>query len=79
MGGATSYVFYCFLLKTNCSSSQNLQTTDAGWYTCRASNHLTRESHLSPNPINLIVLPEGELHKPRLLAEPEKEYHVVQV
>ena len=57
---------------------QNLQAEHGGEYACRASNHLTRESHLSPHPISLTVLPEGELHKPRLLAEPAKEYHAVQ-
>ena len=71
-------IFWTQSMALHKSTFQNLQSEHGGEYACRASNHLTRETHLSPHPITLTVLPEGELHKPRLLAEPEKEYHAVQ-
>ena len=55
----------------------NIASNFSGIYTCQASNHLTREHVLSEHPLNLTVLPEEELHKPRLLFEPETEYYPV--
>lgn len=56
---------------------ENIAANYSGIYTCQASNHLTRDTVISEHPLNLTVLPEGELHKPRLLFEPDTEYHPV--
>ena len=56
---------------------ENIAANYSGLYTCQASNHLTRDSIMSLHPVNLTVLPEEELHKPRLLFEPKTEYHPV--
>jgi len=53
----------------------DVNSTDAGLFTCQASNHLTREVTKHPEPLNLTVLTPEEKHKPRLLFEPETEYH----
>ncbi|XP_023345081.1 interference hedgehog [Eurytemora carolleeae] len=54
---------------------RNISQSDAGTYACQASNHLTGESVLSPSVHNLTVQSADELHKPRLLYEPESSYH----
>ena len=56
---------------------EDISVEQAGLYTCHASNHLTRKSVASPQPLNLTVLPEEDLHKPRLLLEPNTEYRPV--
>ena len=53
---------------------EDVSLEQAGLYTCHTSNHLTRESVVSPQPVNLTILPEEDLHKPRLLMEPSTEY-----
>jgi len=56
---------------------ENLTPDHGGQYTCHASNHLTGENVVNPQSINLTVLPENDLHKPRLLMEPRPEYHPI--
>ena len=56
---------------------ENLHLEHAGEYSCHATNHLTGETVESPQPVSLTVLPEDELHKPRLLMEPQAEYHPI--
>ena len=57
---------------------EDLSFDHKGQYTCHASNHLLNGKNLkSPQSVNLKVLPERDLHKPRLLMEPQSEYHPV--
>ena len=56
---------------------ENLGPEHAGLYTCHATNHLTAETVVNPQSINLTILSETELHKPRLLMEPRPEYHPI--
>ena len=56
---------------------ENLILEQSGQYVCHASNHLTNETVISNQAVNLTVLPEEDLHKPRLLMEPRSEYHPI--
>lgn len=55
----------------------NVDQGHNGIFNCQASNHLTRDTLLSDHVVNLTIRSESELHKPRLLFEPETEYHPV--
>lgn len=52
----------------------NISYESAGKYYCQASNHLTGEVVNSTVLTNITVMAEEELHKPRLVYEPESTY-----